>query len=94
MIADGFEVRLQALDYTVMAAYMLALVAIGLILRRQAGTDLEGYFLAGRRMPGWLNGCSYAATCLNADVAPAYCGMTVITGASSAGGISVASGSR
>jgi SSS family solute:Na+ symporter len=81
VIADGFEVRLQALDYTVMAAYMLALVAIGLILRRQAGTDLEGYFLAGRRMPGWLNGCSYAATCLNADVAPAYCGMTVITGA-------------
>ena len=53
---------------------------MGLILRRRAGTDMEGYFLAGRKMPGWLNGCSYAATCLNADVAPAYTGMTVITG--------------
>jgi solute:Na+ symporter, SSS family len=79
--ADGFQVRLQALDYAVMAAYMAVLVAMGLMLRRRAGKDLEGYFLAGRKIPGWLNGCSYAATCLNADVAPAYCGMTVITGA-------------
>ena len=46
MIADGFEVRLQALDYGVMGAYMIVLVAMGLILRRQAGTDLEGYFAA------------------------------------------------
>ena len=53
---------------------------MGAFLRRRAGTDMESYFLAGRRMPGWLNGCSYAATCLNADVAPAYTGMTVITG--------------
>ena len=63
-----------------MAAYMAALVVMGAVLRRRAGTDMESYFLAGRRMPGWLNGCSYAATCLNADVAPAYTGMTVITG--------------
>jgi solute:Na+ symporter, SSS family len=79
--AGGFQVRLEALDYVVMGAYMLVLMAMGFILRRRKDDDLEGYFLAGRRMPGWLNGCSYAATCLNADVAPAYCGMTVITGA-------------
>jgi solute:Na+ symporter, SSS family len=80
-MSDGFQVRLQPLDYAVMGVYMLVLIAMGFVLRRRAGHDLEGYFLAGRRMPGWLNGCSYAATCLNADVAPAYCGMTVITGA-------------
>ena len=80
-MADGFQVRLQPLDYAVMGLYMLVLIAMGFILRKRAGHDLEGYFLAGRRMPGWLNGTSYAATCLNADVAPAYCGMTVITGA-------------
>jgi Na+/proline symporter len=73
-------VRLQGLDYAVMALYMVALLALGVFLRKRAGRDMESYFLAGRRMPGWLNGCSYAATCLNADVAPAYCGMTVITG--------------
>ena len=53
---------------------------MGALLRQRAGTDMESYFLAGRKLPGWLNGCSYAATCLNADVAPAYTGMTVITG--------------
>jgi len=74
------HVQLQSLDYAVMAGYMLALVALGLVLRRRAGGDMESYFLAGRKLPGWLNGTSYAATCLNADVAPAYCGMTVITG--------------
>ncbi len=72
--------HLQPIDYAVMGAYMLALVGLGWFLRRRAGTDMESYFLAGRTLPGWLNGCSYAATCLNADVAPAYCGMTVVTG--------------
>jgi Na+/proline symporter len=75
-----FQAQLQALDYAVMGAYMLALVALGLFLRRRAGGSLESYFLAGRRLPGWLNGTSYAATCMNADVAPAYTGMAVITG--------------
>ena len=73
-------VALAPLDYAVMAAYMVVLLVMGAVLRRRAGTDMESYFLAGRKMPGWLNGCSYAATCLNADVAPAYTGMTVITG--------------
>jgi SSS family solute:Na+ symporter len=79
-MTSGFQVQLTMLDYAVMAAYMLVLVLMGAALRRNAGTDMESYFLAGRKMPGWLNGCSYAATCLNADVAPAYTGMTVITG--------------
>lgn len=74
------SIRLQALDYLVIASYMAVLVVMGLFLRRGAGKDMESYFLAGRKMPGWLNGASYAATCMNADVAPAYCGMTVITG--------------
>jgi Na+/proline symporter len=77
---NEFQAELQALDYGVMAAYMLALVVLGLVLRRRAGGSMESYFLANRRLPGWLNGTSYAATCLNADVAPAYTGMTVITG--------------
>jgi Na+/proline symporter len=75
-----FAVQLAPLDYAVMAAYMAVLLFLGAFLRRRAGTDMESYFLAGRKLPGWLNGCSYAATCMNADVAPAYTGMTVITG--------------
>ena len=64
-----------------MAAYMARARGDGRSAAPAGGQGLESYFLAGRKMPGWLNGCSYAATCLNADVAPAYCGMTVITGA-------------
>jgi solute:Na+ symporter, SSS family len=76
----AFRAQLHPLDYGVMGAYMIVLLALGAFLRKRAGKDMESYFLAGRKMPGWLNGCSYAATCMNADVAPAYCGMTVITG--------------
>jgi Na+/proline symporter len=77
---NGVQAVFAPIDYGVMAGYMVVLVVLGAVLRRRAGTDMESYFLAGRKMPGWLNGCSYAATCLNADVAPAYTGMTVITG--------------
>ena len=74
------HVRLHAADIAVMAVYLLAMVAIGLYYRRFAQQDASHFFLAGRRLPGWLNGISNAVTCVNADVAPAYCGMTVITG--------------
>lgn len=73
-------IALDSLDYGVIAAYFAVLIGMGWYFRKAAQQDLESYFLAGRKMPGWLNGFSYAATCMNADVAPAYCGMAVITG--------------
>ena len=73
--------QLSWLDWSVLAIYFGGLLLLGFVLRKQSGKDLESYFLAGRKLPGWLNGFSYAATCMNADVAPAYCGMTVVTGA-------------
>lgn len=73
--------QLSWLDWSVLGLYFGGLLFLGFLLRKQSGDDLEGYFLAGRKLPGWLNGFSYAATCMNADVAPAYCGMTVVTGA-------------
>jgi Na+/proline symporter len=68
------------LDYTLMGLYMVFLIGMGLYYRRFAQENMENYFLGGRKMKGWMNGTSYAVTCMNADVAPAYCGMTVITG--------------
>ncbi len=79
-LADIARPGLAPLDWGVMAVYMLVLVAVGLYFRRFANQDLVHFFLAGRRLPGWANGVSNAATCMNADVAPAYCGMAVITG--------------
>ncbi len=72
--------HLQAIDWAVIGSYFLALVAIGLYYRRFASRSMEDYFLAGRRNSGWANGVSYAAAMMNADVAPAYSGLTAVTG--------------
>ncbi|MBN2023375.1 MAG: hypothetical protein JW809_11355 [Pirellulales bacterium] len=71
---------LTAADYAVIFLYMAGLVGLGLYYRRFAQEGLDNYFLGGRKLKGWLCGASYAVTCINTDVAPAYCGMTVITG--------------
>ena len=74
------NIALAPIDFVVMGIYLMGLILMGLYYRKFAGQGLENYFLGGRTLPGWLNGVSYAATCMNADVAPAYCGMTVISG--------------
>lgn len=71
---------LGRLDYITMALYMAGLLAMGMYYRKFAQKGLENYFLGGRKMPGWLSGVSCAATAINSDVAPAYCGMTVVCG--------------
>ena len=80
MDAEISTVTLGLADYVIMSLYMLGLIGLGLYYRRYAQEDLDHYFLAGRRFKGWMTGTSYAVTCMNTDVAPAYCGMTVITG--------------
>ncbi len=74
---------LVTVDYIIIIIYLLILVGFSLFMKisKKSGTDTESYFLGGRKIPGWLNGISYAATSMNTDVAPAYSGMTVISGA-------------
>src|SRR5262245_32267777 len=70
-------------DLLVVAAYLAATLVIGLWAHRLWRTgpeDEESYYLAGRRVPAWMNGVSYAATAINADVAPLYCGMAAVIG--------------
>ena len=74
------EAFLKTPDLIIMILYLTGLLGMGLYYRKFAQQSLEHYFLAGRKLPGWLAGVSMATTCMNADVAPAYCGMTVITG--------------
>lgn len=72
--------QLHIIDWIIIVGYMVMLIVIGFSLRKEAGKSLTDYFLAGRSLPGWINGISYATTCMNADVAPVYCGITVSTG--------------
>jgi Na+/proline symporter len=67
-------------DIVGIVAYLAILLGIGFYFKRFSEKGIENYFLAGRRLPGWINGISAAATAMNADVAPTYCGMTVISG--------------
>jgi SSS family solute:Na+ symporter len=52
-------------DLLVMGLFFLAFVGIGVAVARK-NRSAEAYFLAGRRLPGWLVGCSVMATIVSA----------------------------
>ena len=72
----------QTIDLAIIVIYLMFSFGIGIFSGRwiSAGSDEESYYLAGRKMPGWMNGISYAVTAMNADVAPLYCGLAVVIG--------------
>lgn len=72
--------HLSALDILIVVAYLSVIAYIAWRSRKFAGKSLENYFLAGKSMPGWMAGISYAASMMSADSAVAYGGMAVITG--------------
>lgn len=74
------QMRLSAIDVLIVTAYLSVIAYIAWRSRGFAGKSLENYFLAGRKMPGWLTGISYAASMQSADSAVGYGGMAVITG--------------
>lgn len=49
---------LGSLDYTLLAAYFIGLVVMGIVLHRMASTSMDSYFLAGKRLPWWMLGFS------------------------------------
>jgi Na+/proline symporter len=60
-------VRLSGVDWAVMAAYALVVLAVGVVFTRRAGEGTTEYFLAGRRAPWWLLGTSMVATTFSTD---------------------------
>jgi Na+/proline symporter len=59
--------RLEAVDWTVVAAYGILALVTGLWFARRAGSGTDEYFLAGRSMPWWLLGTSMVATTFSTD---------------------------
>lgn len=73
----------NTIDAVIVAVYVLLSFGLGLAASRffkHSGKKEEDYFLAGRKVPAWMNGISVSVTSLNADVAPAYCGVAVAVG--------------
>ncbi|MCB1120782.1 MAG: Na+:solute symporter [Verrucomicrobiae bacterium] len=59
--------QLETIDWIIIGAYFLAVVAVGLIVAKKAGTSSGEYFLGGRQMPWWLLGFSMVATTFSTD---------------------------
>jgi len=59
--------QLASLDWAVMAAYGVVVLAVGLYFTRRAGHDTTEYFLAGRTLPWWVLGTSMVATTFSTD---------------------------
>ena len=58
---------MTTLDWTIIAAYFLLSLVIGLYYARRAGRSTEDFFLSGRNLPWWLAGLSMVATTFAAD---------------------------
>ncbi len=69
------------LDILIVLAFVAYSVSSGFRARKAASRDLEEYFLAGRKVPGWKAGMSMAATQYAADTP------LLVTGLIAAGGI-------
>ena len=61
---------MTAIDWLLLAAYLVLTLVLGLWLARRTSGDAD-YFLAGRRLSGWLAGASMAATSFSIDT-PLY----------------------
>jgi solute:Na+ symporter, SSS family len=58
---------LTAFDWSVIAAYFLFNLGIGIYYARRAGRNTQEFFLSGRDVPWWLAGTSMVATTFAAD---------------------------
>lgn len=59
--------QLELIDWIIIVAYFLVVVAIGLMVAKAAGKDTGQFFLGGRQMPWWLLGFSMVATTFSTD---------------------------
>ncbi|MEM6552138.1 MAG: sodium:solute symporter [Planctomycetota bacterium] len=57
---------LHPLDYSIVAAYLVGLIAISLFVARKAARGTDDYFLGGKKLPWWALGASGMSSNLDA----------------------------
>ena len=72
--------RLSLLDWSVIAAYFLFNLGIGIYYARRARGSTTEFFLSGRDVPWWLAGTSMVATTFAADTPLAVTGFVARNG--------------
>ena len=68
------------LDLLIVVAFVVYSITVGFRARREAGRNLDEYFLAGRTLPGWQAGTSMAATQFAADTPLLVAGLVATAG--------------
>jgi len=68
---------MATIDWIILVGYLLISLVLGLLLARRNKNDAD-YFVAGRRLSGWLAGASMAATTFSIDT-PLYVAGIVAT---------------
>src|SRR5205823_4546248 len=74
------RMRLDALDWSIIALYFAFNVAIGLYYKGRASRDTAEFFVSGRNVPWWLAGTSMVATTFAADTPLAVTGLVARNG--------------
>ncbi|MBI5914983.1 MAG: Na+:solute symporter [Bacteroidetes bacterium] len=59
--------HLSTFDWSIVGAFFILSLVIGLVVSKRAGQSASEYFLSGRSMPWWLLGFSMVATTFSAD---------------------------
>src|SRR5437667_800189 len=72
--------RLDWLDWSIIALYFAFNVAVGLYYKRRASGDTAEFFLSGRNVPWWLAGTSMVATTFAADTPLVVTGLVAKNG--------------
>ena len=54
-------------DWSIISAYFIIALLIGVWSSKKAGNDTKSFFLADREMPWWLLGVSMVATTFSTD---------------------------
>ena len=59
--------QLSTFDWSIIIAFFILTIVIGVVASRKAGESYSDFFLSGRNMPWWLLGFSMVATTFSAD---------------------------
>lgn len=62
---------LSSFDWTIIVAYNVLSLIVGLVMTKRAHSSTEEYFLAGRALPWWIAGTTMVATSFSCDT-PLY----------------------
>ncbi|MCF7889328.1 MAG: hypothetical protein K9L78_04320, partial [Victivallales bacterium] len=63
----GKNSLLCSTDYSIIIAFFIISLIIGLLVTKRAGKNASSFFLGGRNMPWWLLGVSMVATTFSTD---------------------------